>query len=262
MQLGNGEVKKIDTTKNTDVMADPGTLDKDETGPGSSLDSILQKARIEAQIRSAGGSSGSPALQSFEANTLRRDVSWEKLLKKYMVACTQREKTMRIPNRKALAHKMYMSSYAPLEPDALEGVYVCIDTSGSVSTPELSDMLGIVANALKKYHMEGYVLYWDTEVNAIGEFNNIKELLAARKIAAGGGGTDPSCVFNYFDSKRCKKKPKIVLMLTDGYFFTDLTGVFKERNYGHVLWLITTGKSDYERFKAPFGIKARLKYDD
>lgn len=152
-----------------------------------------------------------------------------------------------------------MKGKVPADPDSLKGVYVCIDTSGSISDTDLNEMLGIIKATLKKYQITGHVLYWDTNVAAIGEFHDEKSLVAARRLAAGGGGTDPECVFRYLKSNACKEKAHLVIMVTDGYFGRNI----KKENpkmFGDVLWLITTGREDYLRFEPPFGKKAPLGF--
>lgn len=48
-------------------------------------------------------------------------------------------------------------------------------------------------NLLHKFKSKGIIMYWDTQVAAKAEFSNIQEALRLRP--AGGGGTDPNCIF-------------------------------------------------------------------
>lgn len=257
IQLSNGQKKTIPAGENNDVFIEPGTLLENEDIKGSGINGIIERATQAARLAGLGDSS--PAFRQVTNMKDIQDKNWEKFLEKYLRECRKTSKAYRKPNRKMMNYGVVMKGKVPTDPDSLKGVYVCIDTSGSISDTDLNEMLGIIKATLKKYQITGHVLYWDTNVAAIGEFHDEKSLVAARRLAAGGGGTDPECVFRYFNSTACKEKPKLVIMVTDGYFGRDIK---KEnpKKYGDVLWLITTGREDYLRFEPPFGKKAPLGF--
>ena len=157
------------------------------------------------------------------------------------------------PDRRFLSRGMTLPGPKELENDSLENVKVCIDTSGSVTDKELGMALKQVQQLLSNFKAEAELLYWDTEVRAVYEFKNTRELLEGKP--KGGGGTDANCVFEYFESgeyaKLKKPKPSIIIMFTDGYFgpIDD-----KYKKYRDTIWVIKNN----DNFVPPFGVKAKL----
>lgn len=257
IKMSNGQKKTVPVGQNEDVFVDPGTLLDNDDNNGQGINGVLERATQSA--RTAGLGDSSPAFRLVTNMVDVKDKNWEKFLEKYLRECHKTSKAYRRPNRKMMNYGFTMKGKVPADPDSLKGVYVCIDTSGSISDTDLNEMLGIIKATLKKYQITGHVLYWDTNVAAIGEFHDERSLVAARRLAAGGGGTDPECVFRYLKSNACKEKANLVIMVTDGYFGRNI----KKENpkmFGDVLWLITTGREDYLRFEPPFGKKAPLGF--
>jgi predicted metal-dependent peptidase len=257
VKMSNGQTKTVDASNNSDVFVEPGTLLENDDNKGVGINGVIERATQSA--RTAGLGDSSPAFRQVTNMQDIKDKNWEKFLEKYLRECHKTSKAYRRPNRKMMNYGYTMKGKVPTDPDSLKGVYICIDTSGSISDTDLNEMLGIIKATLQKYQITGHVLYWDTNVAAIGEFHDEKSLVAARRLAAGGGGTDPECVFRYLKSNACKEKANLVIMVTDGYFGRDIKKENPKR-FGDVLWLITTGREDYLRFEPPFGKKAPLGF--
>ena len=203
------------------------------------------------------GKTASSSLRGVDAVDPVRDTSWQRFMAKYMNEMSKKGKSYRNPNRKMLSLGHLVKGDVKVDPDMLNGVYICIDTSASVGSKELGLVFSYLQSTLRKYGMKGHIVYWDTDVRAVGEFTNAKEMLRARELVRGGGGTDPSCLYQYFASKQCKPKPKLVLIMTDGYFADFKPEQY--RKYGETIWVIPSSRDDYKRFKAPFGKKAPLR---
>ena len=143
--------------------------------------------------------------------------------------------------------------------NSLDDVYICIDTSGSIDNKTLGIFFRMLEDLLKKYKTCGEVIYWGTNIEATYKFKNWKELVTSKPV--GGGGTDVNKVFEYFESRDFKigkkKKPVLILILTDGCFYS-VNDKYKKWNK-QTVWLIEP--KYIERFKEPFGIKAALKGD-
>lgn len=98
---------------------------------------------------------------------------------------------------------MIFPSEVPGDLDTVGTVLIAIDTSGSISNKDIAKALKQIQDLLHKFKSKGVILYWDTEVAAKADFNNINEALKLRP--AGGGGTDPNCVFkDILEDKRFK----------------------------------------------------------
>ena len=70
----------------------------------------------------------------------------------------------------------------------------------------------------------------------------------------GEGGTDPCCIFEYFEAN--KIKPKLVVIFTDGYIGFDEDedtdyGINLYKKYKGTIWIIPSNGNN--KFKAPFG---------
>ena len=143
-----------------------------------------------------------------------------------------------------------------LEPDSLDNVKICVDTSGSIGDKELGMALAQVKQLLNTYKASASLIYWDTEVHCEEPFEKIEEALKIKPL--GYGGTDANCIFRYFETnadykKHKKKPPSIIIIFTDGYFGpvdTKYKNKFKD-----TIWVIHSN----DDFKEPFGVKAKYK---
>jgi predicted metal-dependent peptidase len=177
-------------------------------------------------------------------------VDWKKLVKRYLTATAERYLSLTSPDKRYLHSGLMLPGEAKIEPSMLERVKVCIDTSGSIADTDLGVFYKQLNQLLKLYKMDAEVIYWDTEVAQTGMFSDIKEF--AKIKAAGGGGTDVNCVFKYFDSKECKIKPYVIIVFTDGHFYTNIK---KWRYSKNVIWVI---QGNEKAFKPPFGKVAKF----
>ena len=177
-------------------------------------------------------------------------VDWKKLVKRYLTATAERYLSLTSPDKRYIHSGLMLPGEAKIEPSMLERVKVCIDTSGSIADTDLGVFYKQLNQLLKLYKMDAEVIYWDTKVAQTGMFSDIKEF--AKIKAAGGGGTDVNCVFEYFDSKECKIKPYVIIIFTDGYFYTDIK---KWRYSKNVIWVI---QGNERAFKPPFGKVAKF----
>lgn len=239
-----------------DIVETEDTVHKDD-GEVNDLGNEMVARITEASKQYSINSSNSAVMRYMEELEPVRDVSWERFMAKYMNELSKLGKSYRNPNRKMLSQGILMKGDTRVSADTLNGVYVCIDTSGSISDKQLGIVFSYLLGTMKRYGMKGHIVYWDTEVRAVGEFKDVKEMLRARELLKGGGGTNPNCVYEYFRSPKCRYKPKLVMFMTDGYFGeVNSEGV---RRFGETIWVICSDKEDYKRFKPPFGKKAPLK---
>lgn len=129
----------------------------------------------------------------------------------------------------------------------LTGLKICIDTSGSISTDELNTFASQVMQLTgvryrSKYHIIApEVIYWDSRVSAVYQLDKIEDIIKSKPM--GGGGTDPNCLFSYFEtnkdySKGIRSKPELVVIFTDGYV-PDIADKYSKLRY-RVIWVLTT----------------------
>lgn len=227
-----------------DVMASS----EDAAADGDQLEQkanrVLQKAQMGAKL--AGAPIGE-FMERYVELELAPKIRWQNLLKHYLVASLNKVTTYSRPDKRFISRGNILPGPKPLDPDKINGIKICIDTSGSISDKDIAIALGQVDQILKTYKADAEVIYWDTSVRNVGDFSTRKELL--KVIPKGGGGTDINCIFEYFDSKKCKVKPKVVLVFTDGYF-----GSLDEKyvnKYKNNIWVVP--EQDRVNFTPPNG---------
>lgn len=179
------------------------------------------------------------------SESLVKPIDWREVLRDFVSqACIGRDDyTFRKFNKKRLADDYFLPG---VESEEMNELVVAIDTSGSISSQDLSEVASHIAdvcNTVKPGKVR--VLWWDTEVHGEQVFlqhetNNIRKLLKPQ----GGGGTRVSSVRDYIVEKRIKTD--CVIVFTDGWVESDInwTGV-----QSPTLWLVK-GNS---RFNPPAG---------
>lgn len=139
--------------------------------------------------------------------------------------------------------------------DVLEGehldVYVCIDTSSSISSDDLdafaSELGGILATHT---HVRAQLYYCDTELHGPHEI----ERLGDAPPPTGGGGTRFAPFFERLAETVAPHDDAVAVYLTDGYAaFPD------EEPDVDTIWAVTPGGAEDEAF--PFGTVARIRLD-
>lgn len=220
---------------------------------------ILNDASIRNEMQKGNGiGTGSSKLERMVKTLLDSHIDWRKLLRKYLIHITSSDSTFINPDKRMF----YQSAIYPGQDKdgdlALRDVKVCFDSSGSISDEDLARFHGQVLSLTKQFKLSAEAMYWDTEVESKANIKNFRELKNAK--AAGYGGTDPSCLFKYFDSKKCKHKPSVILIFTDGYICRDALDKNTKwhKKYKDTIWIIT--KDGDEKFKPPFGKVTYAKY--
>ncbi len=157
-----------------------------------------------------------------------------------------------------------MGAFAPTKtvlqrPKRASNFAICMDVSGSVSDTEMNVFISEVANLTQMYNVEADLLYWSTEVGDAGKISDLQDILRIKPDST--GGTDVSCVFEYFlgnaptmTGKYYKDKLaelKTVIIFTDGCFSANY-GKYAEQFGGKdkVIWMIDHNP---ELFKPLFG---------
>ncbi|MBO5388430.1 MAG: hypothetical protein J6A59_09855 [Lachnospiraceae bacterium] len=195
-------------------------------------------------------------LQVKVGDILKSDIDWRKLLSKY---CRELRNSILSFNRPD-KRMYYQSAIYPGKQEEISkyinGVKICIDSSGSISDDDIKYFLGQVEDLLKEFKIDAELIWWDTKIQSQGKISSFKD--AIRMDAYGRGGTNPKCLFEYFDSKDCKDKPYVILIFTDMYFGSSkMDNVKWKRKYKNTIWVGTRDKN--KMFKIPFGKEASIK---
>lgn len=215
----------------------------------------LLRAMVEGKM--AGNGSGS-ILEEYVNKIIAPKVDWRKLLRKHLVQLTSKESSYSKVDKRTLWHGAILPGQDTPDDLRLQNIYMCVDTSGSISHDDLEIVYAQLAQLCKTYKVDGKLVHWDTDMNIAGDIQNPNSLYKTNAVSGiyGRGGTDPSCLFKYFDSKECKKKPAVVVILTDGYISFRKENLWEKKYGKKTVWLIA--KNGFNKFEAPFGTVCNL----
>lgn len=159
-------------------------------------------------------------------------VPWEQELMEFLTEVSRNDYTFARPNRRFIYEDLYLpSAYSQ---DAMGKLVLVFDTSGSVSTAEMtrfaSEAVGAIEGTLP---LSLVIIYCDAKVQHVDEFSEptVDDVKASIK-RHGSGGTDMTVALDHVDEHYPDAKATIVF--TDGY-----TPFGHERDYP-VLWAMTT----------------------
>ena len=230
--------------------------DKDSQGKGNDLKTGISDLNTEAEIRNywkqaindakliTKGSSEKSLPESFERNfgeVLEPEIDWKTKLWNFLV---------RTPtdfgefDRRLIYSGLYLEN---LEGESIN-VFCCIDTSGSISTYEISKFMREIKGIINAYPNLNCRL-WYADHECYGPYN-IDSMENVPK-PKGGGGTDFEPFFKDITKKEFNNNDGVCIYLTDGY------GYFPEKEPDlPVLWVVIPGGAEQEYF--PFGEIVKL----
>lgn len=215
------------------------------------LENQVKRIMREAitQSKMFGNSPGE--LETRVEEILVAKVNWSKLVKKYLIQDIQRESSFHTTDKRMSYQEAIFPGMITPNDGKLERLKVCIDTSGSISDKRLAIFVAQLKQLLNKYKVNAELIFWDTEISSKGNFKNYEEL---KKIQPKGrGGTDPECLFEYFESRECRVKPSLIIVFTDGYFSISEENAAKWRKkFKNTLWIIED-RAHGDKVSMPFG---------
>lgn len=240
-----------------EVMA-AGSFGEDGDGDGSNQELSPEEVQVEenrvkmiaSKAAAAAKMAGKlPAgMERLVEDLLERQTPWQDMLRKYMTLPATNDYSWAKPNRRYIGSGMYMPSNH--SDDGMGEVIVGVDTSGSISNRELalftSEVRQIVQDARPN---KVTVLYFDTEISHVEEYDEPDAMDIEMK-AYGGGGTDFRPVFNWIDAEM--RTPDVVVMLTDLY------GPSPDREDYETVWACLPDSSN----STPFGKRVDLSWED
>lgn len=230
-------------------------LQKDAIARKIVTDAVTREEMMNGESSDSYGR-GSANLLRKAKEMLKSRIDWKRLLKKYLVEKTSKESSFLRPDKRMSYMQAIYPGQASISEKELDGVKVCIDTSGSISDTDLKYFFGQVYDITKNFKLKAELVYWDDTVQSTCDFEGYEEF--SRQNCMGYGGTNPVCIFDYFESKKCKQKPIVTLVFTDGFFnVSDLDNEKLKKKYKHTIWVMT--REHNKGFDPPFG---RVAYAD
>lgn len=234
----------------------PTSLDKQKAT------SLIQQAVTKAKLAGTGSCS---ELRKVAIELTRPKFNIRSYIRQYLRPLKTPNISYANINKRVVHLGLTLPANGALKNKKLTRVKLCIDTSGSISQKELMEFFSLIQSVLLEYKVSAELICWDTKMCSLGEIKsktnmieNMRELKRCGANLSGGGGTDPSCVFEYFNSKKCSVKPMVTIILTDGFIGGEL-GKYA-RQYKNTLWIIS--KDGDKEFRAPFGLAVQWKNID
>lgn len=194
--------------------------------------------KIQSAFRQCGDSTGMPQ----QVRTIMQDIArrsglnWKQLLHDFLQSDTY-DYNFLPPDRRYAFSDFYLPAYnMDEEHQTADDIWVCIDTSGSVTEEELTCTMAEILDAMRQAGLKGRISFFDSNITEPEPFefeNDLKNLTAQ-----GGGGTSFHIIFRYLKEKLYPDLPRAILIFTDGY------ARFPEQKAAldvPVLWLICKG---------------------
>ena len=139
---------------------------------------------------------------------------WRTILKQFLMEETSDEVSYVTPERKYIHMDLILPGHG-LKEESIEEIWAFVDSSGSVGSAEMNEFLTQLYQISREFKCVMNVAYWDTAVSDVYEkLKTEKDVREA--IPHHTGGTDINCVYEWLEKNR--KKPEVMLILTDGAF--------------------------------------------
>lgn len=194
--------------------------------------------KIQSAFRQCGDSTGMPQqVRTIVQDIARRSgLNWKQLLHDFLQSDTY-DYNFLPPDRRYAFSDFYLPAYnMDEEHQTADDIWVCIDTSGSVTGEELTCTMAEILDAMRQAGLKGRISFFDSNITEPEPFefeNDLKNLTTQ-----GGGGTSFHIIFRYLKEKLYPDLPRAILIFTDGY------ARFPEQKAAldvPVLWLICKG---------------------
>ena len=173
--------------------------------------------KIQSAFRQCGDSTGMPQqVRTIVQDIARRSgLNWKQLLHDFLQSDTY-DYNFLPPDRRYAFSDFYLPAYnMDEEHQTADDIWVCIDTSGSVTGEELTCTMAEILDAMGQAGLKGRISFFDSNITEPEPFefeNDLKNLTAQ-----GGGGTSFHIIFRYLKEKLYPDLPRAILIFTDGY---------------------------------------------
>lgn len=200
-------------------------------------EAILRETITQAKIMSGAGiGTESGLFERLIEEQIAPKVRWEKLVKKYLIEENQRESSFHSTDKRMTYQEAIFPGTTTPDNTKLDKIKVCLDVSGSISKEMLGVFLNQLKQLLKKYKCTAEIITWDTKIQERFPVGSVKDIKSMK--TKGLGGTNPNCLFEYFESKQCKNKPSLVIIFTDGDIIPIQDKFNPKRKYKNTIWVV------------------------
>lgn len=167
----------------------------------------------------------------------RSKVNWKQLLHDFL-QFDEFDYSFLPPDRRFSSGEYYLPAFnMDEEKGSARDIWICIDTSASVTNKELKMAINEVQDAMRQTGLTGAVSFFDGNITDPVSFTTEDEFDAIKPV--GGGGTSYHPIFRCLTEQFYPDLPRAILIFTDGYVFGWPEE--KEAMNVPVLWLISKG---------------------
>lgn len=211
------------------------------------IDQAIRQGLIAQQKATGQGAGG---MNRELGDLLDPQVDWREVLREFVNSICMNKDTSswRRVNRRFIGSDVYMPTMIG---ERVGSLAIGVDTSGSISGPEITRFLSEIRSIAEDVHPEKIdLIYWDSAVaghETYDEFD-MGNLVTSTK-PRGGGGTDPRAMMKYMKAK--KIEPECIIMLTDGEI-SDWGNEWE----APIMWVICNRRS---KITAPVGKTVHIK---
>lgn len=119
------------------------------------------------------------------------------------------------PDRRFSDSDLFLPDFN-LPEDSVKNILFMIDTSGSMSCEQITNVYSEVKGSVDQYdgNLKGWLGFFDAQVVAPIPFEDADELLSIKP--AGGGGTSFHAVFEYVRDNMQNDLPACIIIMSDG----------------------------------------------
>lgn len=221
--------------------------------PSDSFSVDEWESRIISACESVGSKQGSYGtlplgLERVLEDLKKSTIDWKTLLNDF-ISLEVGDYSFSPPDRR-LEGPFFMPDFnemVEVEDDPKEILFM-VDTSGSIDNSQIAEAYSEISGALEQFpSLTGYLGFFDSAVYKPLPFESVEDVLSIKP--KGGGGTDFFKIFEYV--KELDTKPKVIVILTDGYAPFPKEDV---REGIPVIWVINNSL-----VTPPWGEVARIK---
>lgn len=188
-----------------------------------------------------------------QLNILKHEkrIPWKKLLKRFLMEGDAEDTSYDHPERKYLHMDMILPGIAETSVRTkMDHIWAFIDTSASIDSDEMNEFATQLYDICKQFDSTVNIGYWDTEMHEV--YMNVSKNRITRCVSYYSGGTDANAIYDYLEEN--KINPRVMLILTDGYF--EPVNEMRVRKYKNKTILVLTNGS--KRDFGGMGKMARL----
>lgn len=245
---------------NSDIVEDAESASMTDRQKKQLADTMAKK--INQHVRNHGGKPGNEPgkLEREIEDAVAEKIDWKKTFRGILSKMYVEVNSFTSPDRRFISRNKVFPGPKQIEEEGITEVFIGIDSSGSMSDTDIAKVLSQAKTLMEKYNAVAHMAFWDTKMTEIVELDDPKDI--KRVEVFGGGGTDPTCIFEHFSDGKVKRKYRgkvdVALIFTDGYI--NMPDDKYSRVFKNTIWVITDdGRKDFEQ---PFGRLAYYEKDE